>query len=104
MFGSNYSCGQCGEKLFVSSAYSRFMIVISLIVGFIVPWITGLSHHFISILGSLFGILTALAIAFPIALLIVLPLMIRFIPLILPPKLVPWQDVYITSLNIRKYH
>jgi hypothetical protein len=99
VFGREFQCERCGSKLFVSEIYGRMLMVISVVLGFGLPWIAHLHKLLISALGPLAGFIAVLALGFPLAF-VVLFLMVRLVPRLISPPLVLRHNDPITALNL----
>jgi len=42
MFRENFRCGCCGAKLYVSGAYRKCVLLLSVVLGFLAVWIVGI--------------------------------------------------------------
>lgn len=99
VFRTGFLCEQCGAKLLVSEVYSRMLVVISMVIGFGLPWVAHFPKLLMSALGPLAGFIAVLALAFPLAF-AVLFLMVRLIPRLFSPPLVLRHHDPITALNL----
>ena len=99
VFRQGFLCEQCGAKLLVSETYSRMLVVISIVLGFGLPWVVHLAKLLILVLGPLAGFIAVLALGFPLAF-VVLSLMVRVVPRLISPPLVLCHNDPITVLNL----
>lgn len=99
VFSKRFHCPRCGARLLVSEAYSRMLVVISIVIGFSLPWVAHLHKLLIPALGPLEGFIAVLASGFPLAF-AVLFLLVRVVPRLLPPPLVFRHNDSITALNL----
>jgi hypothetical protein len=103
VFGNDFHCPRCGARLLVSETYGRMLMVLSIVLGFGLPWITQLHKLLIPALGPLAGFIAVLASGFPLAF-VVLFFMVRLVPVLVPPTLVLRHDDPITALNLTAGH
>lgn len=99
VFGRDFRCEQCGAKLLVSETYTRVLGIISIVLGFGLPWVVHVPKLLISALGPLAGFVAVLALGFPLAFL-VLFLMVRVVPRLISPPLVLRHNDSVTTLNL----
>lgn len=99
VFLGDFLCEQCGAKVLVSEAYSRVLVVISMVVGFGLTWISNLPKLLIADIGPLAGFLAAVAFGSLLAL-AVLFMMVRLVPRLISPPLVLRRDGPVTVLNL----
>jgi predicted RNA-binding Zn-ribbon protein involved in translation (DUF1610 family) len=99
VFGNDFHCPRCGARLLVSETYGRMLMVISIVLGFGLPWITQLHKLLIPALGPLAGFIAVLASGFPLAF-VVLFFMLRLVPRLISPPLVFRHNDPITALNL----
>ncbi len=99
VFSNHFHCPRCGTKLFVSETYGRLLMVISIVIGFSLPWVTRLHKLLIPALGPLTGFVAVLALSLPLAF-IVLFFVLRVVPRLISPPLVLRRNDPITALNL----
>jgi hypothetical protein len=103
VFRKGFLCEQCAAKLLVSETYTRILVVISIVLGFGLPWVVHLAKLLILVLGPLAGFIAALALGFPLAFAILF-LMVRVVPRLISPPLVLRHNDPITMLNLTAEH
>jgi len=99
VFGNDFHCKRCGARLLVSETYGRMLMVISIVLGFGLPWVVHLPKLLIPALGPLAGFIAVLALGFPLAFAILF-LLVRVLPRLMPPRLVLRHNDAITALNL----
>lgn len=86
-FRRGFTCYQCGSEISVSEAYSRTLVLISLLVGFGLVWLPVFQGHGAAFLQSCVGFIALLALGFPVAG-GVLFLLVRLAPVVVSPPMV----------------
>ena len=99
VFSNHFHCPRCGAKLFVSETYGRLLMVISIVVGFSLPWVARLHKLLIPALGPLTGFIAVLALSLPLAF-VVLFFVLRVVPRLISPPLVLRRNDPVTALNL----
>lgn len=99
VFGNDFHCPRCGVRLLVSETYGRMLMVISIAIGFSLPWVAQLHKLLIPALGPLTGFIAVLALSFPLAF-VVLFFVLRLVPRLISPPLVLRHNDPITALNL----
>ena len=99
VFGDDFHCGQCGRRLRVSETYARTLAVISVVLGFGLPWVAHLPKLLIVALGPLAGFIAVLVLGLPLAFALLF-LMVRVVPRLISPPLVFRHNDPITVLNL----
>ena len=92
-------CRVCNATLLVSQTYSRVLVVFSLLIAWTLLWVLNVRSLFYPSLGVPFGFLASLCLAFPLAFLI-LTVLVRTVPRLVPPKIVLRHCGAITTLNL----
>jgi len=100
-FRRDFTCKQCGVKLVVSQTYSRMLVLLSLVFGFGLPWVAQFQKFLIPALGPLVGFIAILAMGFPLAFAILF-LLVRTLPHLVPPSLVPSNNEGTIRLNLNE--
>lgn len=99
VFSNRFHCPRCGADLFVSETYGRLLMVISILIGFSLPWVAGLHKLLIPALGPLTGFIALLAFSLPLTF-IVLFIVLRFVPRLISPPLALRHNNPITALGL----
>jgi len=99
VFGYDFRCRRCGARLLVSGTYGRSIMLISMVLGFSMPWVMHLHSVLIPTLGPLAGFTAVLASGFLFAF-AVLFLIVRLAPRLISPRLVLQRNSSITYLNL----
>lgn len=82
-----FFCGQCGSEVRASEGYARTLLLISLLVGFGLVWVPVFQGHGGAFLQSCLGFVALLALALPLAG-VVLFFLVRLVPIVISPPLV----------------
>jgi DNA-directed RNA polymerase subunit RPC12/RpoP len=96
IFRPDFRCPHCGEAVVLSRLYTRSLLLLSLLIGFVLTWQLGGPRE------CVFGIipLPALLLYFPVGFLILMVL-IRTVPFLIRPNLVLRRSTtYLTTLNL----
>jgi hypothetical protein len=99
VFGNDFHCPRCRARLLVSETYGRTLMVMSVVLGFGLPWLIQLHKLLIPAFGPLAGFLAMLASGLPLAF-IVLFFMLRLVPRLVSPPLVLRHNDPFTALNL----
>ncbi len=86
-FRRGFTCHQCGSEVSISEAYSRMLVLVSLLVGFGLVWLPVVEGHGGVFLRSYVAFLALLALGFPMAG-GVLFLLVRLAPVVVSPPMV----------------
>ena len=92
-------CKECGSMLFVPATYSRILVVVAIIAAEALLWVGNIRTLFYPALGVEFGFFASLFLGFPVAFLL-LTVMVRTIPRVIPPRLVSRQTATVTTLRL----
>jgi uncharacterized C2H2 Zn-finger protein len=87
MFREGFRCVRCGAVLRVSLDYTRALVLISGLLGFLVTWAAGMTGVRLYLFGIPAGFL-------------ILTVMVRFVPYLVTPKLVLRHSSVVTALNL----
>ena len=93
----NFACPHCQATLFVSEAYDRSLVSVSLLLAFGLLWALGIPR-----IASGYGCIAysiSLALGFPIAFLFLMAI-VRTVPYVVPPRLVLQHNSYIITMNL----
>src|SRR5271166_6589570 len=96
----SYRCRNCDAKLLVSQTYSRMLVLISLVISLTAMWLLNVRKLFYPSLGVPFGFLASLWLGLPVAFLI-LTVLVRTVPLVIPPKVVLRHWGAVTTLDLQ---
>lgn len=97
IFRPEFRCPKCGEAVIASPLYTRSIVLLSLVVGFVLTWQLGGPRE------CVFGIIPwrALFLYLPAGFL-VLTVLVRIVPFLVRPTLVLAQSVaYLTTLDLK---
>jgi hypothetical protein len=100
VFRGGFVCEHCGARLYVNESYCRFLLILSMLIGFPLPWVVGLPHALITNLGLLFGFLALLALGYPLSFLILMVILRTLPRWIRPPLTLRPHHRGITTLNL----
>ena len=92
-------CKACGATMLVSATYIRVLIVLSFLVAEILLWVANIRFLFYPTLGIVFGFLATASLGYPLGFLI-LTVLVRTVPRVVEPKLVPRRFGSLTALGL----
>jgi len=92
-------CKRCNSTILISSAYIRGLMMLSLLVAWGLLWAARVPALLYPTLGEVFGFLAAASLGFPLAF-VILTVMVRTMPYVVPPKLVVRDPTTVTTLGL----
>ena len=87
IFREGFRCTGCGSLLYVPEAYSRTLMLTSVVIAFFLLWIAGVSGF------------CRFCLLWPAVALVVMYVMVRVAPLVVPPVMVPHKGG-VTTLGL----
>ena len=99
VFREELLCPGCGVRLFVSEAYSRVLVLTSVVLGYSLPWTFHIQRLLFPSLGWLAGLTVMLALGIASAFAI-LSILVRVVPRLASPTLVLRKEDPFTRLNL----
>jgi hypothetical protein len=92
-------CKRCNSTILISSAYMRALMMLSLLIAWIFLWVFKVPTLLSPSLGTVFGFLATAGSGFPLAFLI-LTVLVRTVPHLIPPILVIRHPSTVTTLDL----
>ncbi len=99
VFQPGFICSRCLSPLFVSEGYGRLLLIVSIVIGYGLPWALHLPRFLIAAFGPLEGFAAALALGVLLAC-VVLFWVLRIVPRLISPPLVPRLHGAVTVLDL----
>jgi len=96
-------CKKCNSTLFVSVTYIRALMLLSFVAAEALLWVANIRKLFYPRLGVPFGFLASAWLGFPVAFLI-LTVLVRTVPRLATPTLVPRQWGSVDTLGLAAEH
>lgn len=94
-------CKECNSAMLVSDTYSRILVVLALFLAEALLWVCDVRTLFYPTLGVPFGVLASFSLGFPVGFLL-LTVMVRTVPHLVPPPLVIRHSSTVTTLGLSR--